>query len=135
MKGLQVDILNASTESEIDAAFAVLAQRQVGALVIGTDPVFASQREQLSALAARHAVPAIFGFPTNGALAVYGTNLIAVYQQIGNYTGRILNGEKPADLPVQQPTKFELIINLKTARELGLTIPQSILARADEVIE
>jgi putative ABC transport system substrate-binding protein len=128
-KGVQVDVLSATDESEIDAAFTTLVQKQDGALVVGTDPVFSAKREQLIALAARHSVPTIFGFSTAGGLISYGTSLIAVTRQLGIYTGRILKGAKPGDLPVVQPTTFELVINLKTAKALGLTIPPSILSR------
>ena len=137
-KGAQLHILKAATEGEIDAAFASLVQLHVGALVLGPDPFLNSRREQLVTLAARHAVPVIYDFRQNaaaGGLISYGPSLTYVNYQAGVYAGRILKGEKPADLPVQQPTRFELVINLKTAKTLGLTVPPSILARADEVIE
>jgi putative ABC transport system substrate-binding protein len=131
VKGVQFLILQASTESEIDAAFAALVQRQAGALLVAPNPFLGSRREQIVALAARHAVPAMMP----GGLVDYGTRSTDVFRQVGIYTAKILKGAKPADLPVLQPTTFELVINLKTAEALGLTIPPSILSRADEVIE
>ena len=136
-KGLQVRILRAGTESEIDAAFASLAELKAHALLVGS-PTFLSRREQIVALAARYAVPTIYDwreYVAVGGLISYGTNLADMYRNVGTYVGKILKGAKPADLPVQQPTTFELVVNLNTAKALGLTIPPSILARADEVIE
>jgi putative ABC transport system substrate-binding protein len=136
--GQQIEVLTASTESDIDAAFANLAQRQADALLIHPDNLFLMRPAQLITLAARTAVPVIFPFRSDaeaGGLMSYGVSLADAHRQVGVYTGRILKGEKPGDLPVVQPTKFELVINLKTAKALGLTIPPTLLARADEVIE
>jgi putative ABC transport system substrate-binding protein len=136
--GLRLHILHASTEREINTAFANLARLQASGLVIGNDPFFTSWSEQLAALALRHAVPAIYefrAFVAAGGLMSYGPRIADLYRLVGVYTGRILKGEKPADLPVQQSTSVELIINLKTAKALGLTVPLPLLGRADEVIE
>jgi len=136
--GLQLHVLNATNDSDLETAFMSLVERRAGGLLVGADPFFIIVRDKLVALAAGHKVPTIYGyrdFMAVGGLVSYGTDPAAAYHQIGAYTGRILKGEKPADLPVQQPSKFDLIINLKTARALGLQVPTSILLRADEVIE
>ena len=137
-KGVVLQILRAGVESEIDTAFASLNQLGAGALLVGADPFLQNQREQLVALATRYAVPTISEsreFAEAGGLISYGPSILDTYRQAGMYLGRILKGERPADLPVQQPTRFELVVNLKTAQLLGLTVSRSILARADEVIE
>jgi putative ABC transport system substrate-binding protein len=131
-------VLNASTDRDFDTVFATLGQLRAGGLVIGPDALFNSRNEQLAALTLRHAVPTISQFRVfvaAGGLMSYGGSLTDAYHRVGVYTGRILNGEKPADLPVQAPTKYELVINLKTAKALGLDVPAMLLARADEVIE
>jgi putative ABC transport system substrate-binding protein len=136
--GLKVQILKAGTDREIDAAFVSLVQAQTGALLVGNDPLFNSRIEQLVALAARHAIPTMYSwreFVVADGLISYGLSLIENYRQTGLYTGRILKGEKPVDMPVMQTTKLELAINLKTAKALGLDVPPSLLSIADEVIE
>jgi putative ABC transport system substrate-binding protein len=137
-RGVRLSILNASTESEIDAAFANFASTQADGLIIAADPFFDTRREQLVTPAAHYKVPTIYferEFSTVGGLISYGSSLPAAYRQMGIYAGRILKGEKPADLPVEQPTKFEMAINLKTANALGLTVPPRLISTADEVIE
>jgi ABC-type uncharacterized transport system substrate-binding protein len=136
--GRTIHILNARTEQDIDAAFASLVQKHTGALIVSTDPFFVARRDQLVALAARHAVPTVYflrEFVTGGGLMSYGTSLIEANRLSGIYAGRVLKGAKPAELPVQQSSKVELVINLKTAKALGLTFPITLLGRADEVIE
>jgi putative ABC transport system substrate-binding protein len=135
--GRELRVLNASTEGEIEAAFANIAQQRSAALTIGTDTFFYSRRDQLVGLAARYAIPTIYfhpGFALAGGLIAYGSTFADELRMAGQYAGRILAGTKPAELPVQQPTKFELVINLKTAKTLGLTIPPSIMVRADEIL-
>jgi putative ABC transport system substrate-binding protein len=136
--GLRMVVLNASTPNEIEAAFVTTFPEHAGALVVSGDPFLNSQRDQLASLAARHAVPAIYPYrePTMaGGLMSYGPDIPAIARLLGVYAGRILKGEKPADLPVQQAVKIELVINLKTAQALGLTVPETLLATADEVIQ
>ena len=137
-KGLQLHVLKAGSESEIDSAFGSLIQLHADALVVGADPFLSGQRERLVALASRHAVPAIYAwreFAASGGLISYGASLAAAFRLVGTYAGKILKGAKPSDLPVEQPTKFELVINTKTAKSLGLAVPPTLLAQADDVIE
>jgi putative ABC transport system substrate-binding protein len=133
-----VDVVNASDEAEIEAAFTVLAQKKIGAVLVAADPFFNNRRDLIVALAAHHAIPAIYplrDFADSGGLISYGTSLTDAYRQVAVDVGRILKGEKAAEIPVVQPTKFEMVINLKTAKALGLTVPSALLATADEVIE
>jgi putative tryptophan/tyrosine transport system substrate-binding protein len=136
--GCRIEIVTAANESQLEGAFAGMAGKGAQAMIVSTDPFFFGVRGRVTELAARHALPAIYDFReyvAAGGLMSYGTNLIVVYQQLGIYTGKILAGAKPADLPVVQPTKFDLLINLRTARSLGIEVPPTLLALADEVIE
>ena len=136
--GFQIEVLSAGSNRDIDMAFATLPQKRVDAFLTAPSPLFGARRLQLAILAARYAVPAMYHdrlFAEAGGLMSYGTSLADMYRQVGVYTGRVLKGEKPADLPVLQPTKYELVINLGTANALGLTIPEALLATADEVIQ
>ncbi len=136
--GLQIQVINANNSREIDAAFAAFVRNRPEALFVGSGPLFTSRRAQLALLAARYGVPAIYAsrqIAEAGGLMSYGASLTDAVRQVGVYTGRILNGTKPADMPVEQSSKFELVINAQTARMLGLTVPPTLLARADEVIE
>ncbi len=136
--GQQIHILNASTEGDVDTAFATLVQQRDGALLVTNDAFFMDRSEQLVALAARHAVPTIYDrreYTVAGGLISYGTHYVSAYRQLGIYTAKILNGTKPADLPVEQSTRFELVINLRTARALGITVPTTLITISDELIE
>jgi putative ABC transport system substrate-binding protein len=133
--GLQLVVVNVRTDSDLEMAFATFSQQRLAAVVVTASSLFARRTHQLAALASRHALPAIFPVREAGGLMSYGSRVGYFYHQAGIYAGRILKGEKPADLPVQQATKIELVINLKTAKALGLTIPETLLATADEVIQ
>jgi putative tryptophan/tyrosine transport system substrate-binding protein len=136
--GQRIEIINASSEHDLDAAFASMKQRQAAAILVGSDPFFATRRDQIVSLAARYAIPAVYeqrSFATAGGLMSYGTNLAEAYRQAGAYTGRILKGEKPSELPVLLADKFEFVINLKVAKTLGLTVSPNLLSTADDVIE
>jgi putative ABC transport system substrate-binding protein len=138
IKGVQLHVLKAASEGEIDSAFASLVRLHVEALVVAADPFLSGQREQLVALASRHAVPSIYAwreFAAAGGLISYGASLTSAFRLVGAYAGKILKGTKPSDLPVEQPTKYELVINLKTAKALGIGVPATLLAQADEVID
>ena len=137
-KGVRLHILNATDDDEFEPAFASLARLKADALIVGTDPFFTSRRERIVALASRYSVPAIYEwqeFATAGGLISYGASLTSLYREAGVYVGKVLKGTKPADLPIQQPTNFELVINLKAAKALGLTVPPTLLTAADKVIE
>ena len=136
--GIDLQVLDASNDQEVEAAFARLAELHAGAIIVAGEPYFDSRRAAIVALAAKHAVPASYSWRDNvalGGLLSYGTNLTDSYRNAAVYCGRVLKGEKPADLPIMQPTKFEMTLNLKTAKALGLTIPPALLTGADEVIE
>ena len=136
--GLRLDIFLAREERDLDSVFAALAQAKVDGLLVENDPLFNNRLEQLAALALQHVIPAIHAqreFALAGGLMSYGTSIVGTFREMGNYVGRILKGEKPADLPISRPNSLELLINLKTAKALGLTIPETLLATADEVIQ